>query len=331
MRTLMIATVVLFAACGTDSVSLDNYPDAVHDAFCRYLVKCGDVENVETCKKLNLGLNFRLSASATAAVDMGKTKYSGEDAQKCLDALAARSCDVTSQSNRVAPDACREIVVGTEHDGAACAQDAECISQLCDVPACNMACCTGTCTGDAAPGRAKAGESCANAVCDDASFCDDAVMMCVALKPADAFCAASFECAYGLDCLQTATCGALPGPGAACTGPCRDEGTTCSPASRTCVKVALGGAACNASADCSPLYVCDATKHCSAGPALGAACTVGQRCGVDRAFCDVPMGQAMGTCVLPKADGAPCQRNSDCDSQSCDPTTLVCGPEPVCI
>jgi hypothetical protein len=331
MRTLVIAAIVLFGACGTDAVSLDDYPDAFHDAFCRHLVKCGDVERADTCKKLNLGLDFRLSASTTAAADMGKITYSGENAQKCLDAFAARSCDVTSQSGRVLPEACREIAIGTEHDGAACAQDAECLSQVCDVPACTMACCTGTCTGDTAPGVAKAGESCANAVCDDTSFCDNAVMMCVALKPADAFCTSPRECAYGLDCLQTGVCGALPGPGDACTGPCRDEGTTCSPTSRTCVKVALGGAACTTSADCSPLYTCDATKHCSAGPALGAACTIGQRCGTDRAFCDVPAGQAMGTCVLPKANGAPCQRNSDCDSQSCDPATLVCGPEPICL
>jgi len=331
MRTLMIATIVLLAACGTNAVPLYNYSDAFHEAFCRYLTKCGDVENVDTCKELNLGFTFRLSASVADAIDIGKIGYSGENAQKCFDALAARSCDVTSQSGRVLPEACREIVLGTEHDGAACALDAECISQACDVPACNMACCTGTCTGDTAPGRAKAGESCANEVCDDTSFCDGAIMMCVALKPADAFCTSPLECAYGLDCLQTGTCGALPGPGDACTGPCRDEGTTCSPTSRTCVKVALGGAACTTSAECSPLYTCDATKHCSAGPALGAACTIGQRCGTDRAFCDVPMGQAMGTCVLPKADDAPCQRNADCDSQRCDLATLVCGPEPVCL
>ncbi|HUC08005.1 MAG TPA: hypothetical protein VMR96_07930, partial [Solirubrobacterales bacterium] len=260
----------------------------------------------------------------------GKMTYDGANAQACLDALAGRSCDVTSRASRVVPDACREILVGTQHDGEACAQDAECSSRQCNVPVCNLACCTGTCTGDLAPGRAKLGESCETARCEDTLFCDEAVMMCVGLAPVDALWASAAACAFGLDCLPTAACGALPGPGAACAGACQDEGMTCSPTTRTCVKVALDGAACVASADCSPLYTCDATRHCSAGPALGAACLVNQRCGDAFAFCDAPMGEAMGTCVLPKALGSPCRFDADCQSQSCDPTSLLCRPEPVC-
>lgn len=332
MRSLAIMIVVLCAACGTDSVSIDDYPAAVRDAGCRYLARCGAVEDLDTCRKINVGTTIHLSASDRAAVDMGKTKYDGARAQACLDALAGRSCDVTSESHRALPDACREIVAGTQHAGAACALDAECVSLSCDVPGCSMACCTGTCVGDTAPARAaKIGESCETASCDATSFCDDATLMCVALKPADAFCVSPNECAFGLDCAPTGVCAALPAPGAACTGACRDDGTTCSAASRTCVKVALAGEACTTSADCSFVYRCDATKHCSAGPALGAACTATQRCGDDRAFCDVPQGQAMGTCVLPKPDGSTCQRDGNCESGSCDQTTLMCGPEPVCI
>jgi hypothetical protein len=333
MRHLVIVTAVLLAACGADSVSLDSYPDAVRDAACRHLVKCGIVESLDTCRKVNIGINIHVSASDQAAIDMGKTRYDGENAQRCLDALASRSCDVTSESNRAIPDACREIATGTQHDGAACAQDTECISLSCNVPACDLACCTGTCAGDTAPARAaKLGESCEAASCDTRSFCDDATTTCVALKPADAFCVSPDECAFGLDCGPIGTCVALPAPGATCTGACRDEGTTCSAASRTCVKVALAGEACTASADCSPLYRCDAaTKLCSAGPAVGAPCTLAQRCGDDRAFCDVAQGQVMGTCALPKADGAACQRNASCESVFCDQATSTCKPEPVCI
>jgi hypothetical protein len=333
MRTLAIMTVVLCAACGTDSVALDDYPAAIRDAGCRYLAKCGLVEDLDTCRKINVGDSPHFSASGRAAIDMGKTRYDGEHAQSCLDALAARSCDVTSESYRVLPDACREIIAGTQHAGAACALDAECISLSCDVPGgCNMACCTGTCTGDTAPARsAKLGESCETASCDATSFCDDGIMTCVALKPADAFCVSPDECAFGLDCAPSGVCAALPAPGAACTGACRDEGTTCSATSRTCVNVALSGEACTTSSDCSAVYRCDATKHCSAGPALGAACTAAQRCGDDRAFCDVPQGQPMGTCVLPKPDGSQCQRDGNCESRSCDQATMMCGPEPVCI
>jgi hypothetical protein len=44
-----IAVVLVLAACGTDSLSIDDYPDAVRDSFCSYLVKCGEVEDHASC------------------------------------------------------------------------------------------------------------------------------------------------------------------------------------------------------------------------------------------------------------------------------------------
>ena len=337
MRKLVTVMFLVLVACGSDAVSLDGYPDAIRDARCRHLVKCGEVESVDACRKANTGelggdvaLPF-VDASVRAAVDKGMTKYDGDNVQACLDAFADRSCDVTSQSARAVPDACLKVLSGTQGDGAACALDTECRSQQCDVPDCDMACCPGTCVGDASPVRAKLGESCEVASCEANLFCDGAVLMCVALKPVDAFCALAEECAFGLDCLPSAVCGALPGPGGPCMGACRDEGTTCSPTSHTCVEVALAGEACATSADCSPVYVCDATKHCSKGLGLGAACTATEHCGDDRAFCDIPEGEAMGNCALPKANGSSCRFDSDCESANCDPGSLLCGPEPVCI
>ena len=214
MRKLVIMAIVLCAACGTDSVALDDYPVEFRDALCRYLVKCGDVENIETCRKVDIGITIGLSTSKRAAIDMGKTKYDGAAAQKCFDALAGRSCDPTIESSRVLPDACRDLAQGTLRDGAACAFDNECRSEECNVPDCDMACCTGACVGDAAPARAKLGESCEIADCEDKLYCDRDAAMCVALKPADAFCAVTAECAFGLGCLSTGTCAVLPGPGA---------------------------------------------------------------------------------------------------------------------
>jgi hypothetical protein len=330
MRHLVISLALLAACGGNDSVSLDNYPVAVRDAFCRYLTRCGDVESVETCKKVNIGLTVHVSASQQQAIDSGKAKYHGDNAAACLNAFAGRSCDVTSQSNRFAPDACLHITTGTLHANDACALDSECISLTCNVPACPNACCMGTCEGDTAPVRAKLGQSCETADCDASSFCDDVSLVCTALKTSGAFCGSPSECEYGLDCDPTGKCASLPKLGESCTGACRDEGTTCSATSRTCVKVALGGATCVTSGDCSQLYFCDASKHCSGGIALGQPCTGAQRCADDRAFCDVATGQTMGTCALPKANGMACQRNSACDSLFCDPTTLQCADEPAC-
>ncbi|TMQ03913.1 MAG: hypothetical protein E6J91_45310 [Deltaproteobacteria bacterium] len=329
MRHLAIS-LALLAACGTDSVSIDSYPVAVRDTFCRYLARCGDVESVDTCKKINIGFTVHVSESQLQAIDAGKSRYHGDNAAACLDAFASRNCDVTSQSNRFLPDACLHITTGTVHASATCALDSECISLVCDVPACPSACCMGTCAGDTAPTRAKLGQSCELANCDANSFCDDVTLVCTALKASGAFCGSSSECQYGLDCDPTGTCTSLPKLGESCSGACRDEGTTCSATSRTCVKVALGGATCTVSGDCSPLYFCDASKHCSGGLALGAPCTGAQRCADDRAFCDVPAGQTMGMCALPKANGMACQRNAACDSLFCDLTTQMCGDEPAC-
>jgi hypothetical protein len=334
MQKLAAAMFAVLTACGgssADKVAIDQYADTAHDAFCRYLARCGDVEDVDTCMKTHISRTFALTASEQAAVAMGKTRYDGAAAAACLDAAATRDCNTTSQSNRVPPEVCQQVNAGTLHDGESCGVDTECISQFCNVPPCDMACCTGTCSGDTAPGRAKLGEPCENAICSADSFCDDATLMCVALGGPGTFCTAAAQCQYGLDCDQTGACAALPGPGESCTGPCRDEGTTCSSTTGTCVKVGLAGAPCGTSVDCSPVYVCDATKHCSAGIALGQPCAANQPCADDRAFCDVPADQTTGTCAMPKANGATCQGDDNCARLYCDPLTLTCADEPICI
>ena len=334
MRIHALVAVLALGACSDDSVSFDGYADAVKDAYCRYLHKCNEVESVDACMHANIGLSIRISASEQAIVDMGKAKYNGVKAKQCVDALANRSCDLTSQSARVQPQACRDLAGGTVHDGGACADDLECISLSCNVPTCQMACCQGTCTGDTKPGDAKLGESCMTNVCVAGTHCDAQTTTCVALKPAGMACTSSTECDYELACTGTGaarTCGALPKQDEACTLQCRDVGNTCSPTSQTCVKVGFAGAECMTSAQCGVAYRCDATKHCAPGIALNAACTAVDRCEDDTAFCDIPNGMTMGTCVLPKPDGQPCTRDSNCQSRTCDPVMLMCAPEPVCI
>jgi hypothetical protein len=331
MRNLMLVTVLLLASCGSDSVAVADYADATRDAVCRWLARCGDVESLATCRKINIVSDTFLGASLLAAIEMGKLDFDSDSAQRCLDARASRSCDVTSESSRVEPEACPAAFVGLLHAGAACADGLVCISGVCDVPSCDEACCTGTCVGETAPAIAKIGESCETALCETASFCDRDTFVCAARKPQGAFCGALEECQFGLDCDQTAECRPAPGPGEACTGRCRDVGTTCSAVSHTCVKVALAGESCNDVA-CSPFYACDAaTRQCVVGPVVGAACRSGQACGDIHAFCDVATGQSTGTCTLPKADGSACQADGHCESHYCDVATGMCAPEPICI
>jgi hypothetical protein len=266
--------------------------------------------------------------------DMGKAAFESDNAQACVDGIADASCDFTSESQRSEPRECGQVVTGTFHAGERCTLDLECRSQLCDVPGCAMACCAGTCVGDTPPALAKLGQSCATTDCESSAYCNVATATCTALKPAAATCGGFFECQFGLACVgsgATGTCTALPKLGEACAGICSEYGTTCNPTSRTCVKVALGGDPCASDLDCSFLYQCDATAHCSAGVALGAACTVGDHCADERAFCDAPGGRGVGTCAVPKAAGMHCEANEHCESFSCDAASLLCVAEQVCI
>jgi hypothetical protein len=329
MRSAVIS-VALLTACGTDAISLEDYAAASRDAFCRHAQKCGDVESVDTCHKINTGRTFALDLSLAAAVSMGKITYSGENASTCFDALADRSCDVTSESGRMDPEACRQIFVGTLPAGADCALNAECISAACDAPETCPQVRMGTCQGDTPPGHANLGESCEHAFCSAGSFCDAVEMKCLALRTSGATCQQN-QCQYGLDCNQSNRCASLPQLGNSCDGPCRDEGTTCSATSQTCVKVALAGQPCTTSGDCASVYVCDRTLgRCSAGIALGAPCVAAQLCADDRASCYSPDGQAIGTCELPRANGERCGRDANCESLHCDPVALICTVPPVC-
>jgi hypothetical protein len=325
---------VLVAACGTDSVSLEEYPQEFRDAFCRNFVKCGMVKDLDTCRKLNFGIDPYLTASGKAAIDMNKSDFDAGKAQACVDAIANSSCGATGELQRALfgarlPEACSLVLAGALHNGESCGLDDECISQDCRIPQCNMACCIGTCSGDAPPVLAKVGESCAMADCVNAAYCDLAVDRCTALKPVNAACTSVFECQFDLACLGPAgarTCVTLPKVGEACQGFCQDVGATCSPASSTCVKVGLSGDACASADDCSLLYGCDGTAHCSGGLALGAACQGGDQCADALAFCDL----ASGTCALPKADGMACEDGAQCVSHTCS-AAGQCIPEPVCI
>jgi hypothetical protein len=339
MRRLVIAAIVL-TGCGPGSVTLDDYPEAARGAYCSYMAECGVVEDVETCLATNIGFDFtindldlRLSASRRAAIAMGKIRYDGESAKRCLDALGvARGCDPTAEISRVRPDECLEIFSGRLHGDEECARDDECISRQCEVADCEDACCTGVCVGDSPPVRAQLGESCEVAECDNGLFCDEDTGICVALKSQGGFCVSIAQCRFGLSCNQSGECvGNLPTLGQACSGPCRDEGTQCSASGRTCVAVGLVGAPCEMTSDCSPFYVCNAGKRCSAGAPIGDECSVSARCADAGAFCDIPAGGVMGTCAPRKLDGDICDSDNACLSGTCNTTTRECVPEPVCI
>lgn len=347
MNKLLVAWTLVFAACGGGgSLSIEEYPQELRDAYCKDLVRCGVIKDLATCQQTDLGgfeLDIRLNDSDLGVFDSGKAKFDGGKAKSCVDQVASASCDLTDEvqrglsllPQRALPEVCGQIFTGTLHAGEACTSGAECTSLRCQIQPCSDACCPGTCVGDAAPAIAKAGESCQQARCASGTFCNAANATCTALKPAGSTCASQEECDYGAACLRSGTaftCIKLPHSGETCTDFCTDFGAICDPTTKKCVNVVLGGETCRGQgfqSDCSALYSCDAGR-CNAGLALGAQCTADDHCADFRAFCDIPETADLGTCVLPKANGMSCLFDLDCESTFCDFDTFMCTDAPVC-
>lgn len=339
MHKLAVVLTLVFAACGGGaSLSLEEYPQEVRDAFCQNFVKCGVIKDLETCRKLDFGVDIQLTETFLAAVDSGKAKFNGDKAKSCVDGIADASCDVFDDTQRAGPVECSQILTGTLRAGGACTVSAECISLDCRIQDCNMACCPGTCLGDTAPVVAKLGEACQRQTtrCETGSYCDSDSGTCLAVKPLNAECTSQDACDSGLACVGTVTSGNCVKPpklGETCTSFCSDFDAVCDPTSKLCVKVVLGGEACVINAggsNCSPLYFCDGGR-CSGGTPLGATCAADNECADFRAFCDIPDNSDTGTCALPKANGGTCLFDTDCQSLACDPSTFVCVDETVCM
>jgi hypothetical protein len=325
-RACTLALIVGLTGCGGGGgggLAPEDLGEAMADAFCTRLVRCGLVASTAACEALLDVDNEEL----LAAIEAGTIDYDGVAARECLDAFAAASCDQSSESVRVEPPACAEAIRGTVADGGVCHASAECISQDCTVPDCGMACCAGTCattTPDAAIGG-----SCATASCVDGAYCD-AAMVCRALLAANATCTGNDECGYGLYCEQTGpsgVCRDAPNRGDACpTGDCADLGDRCDQATMICVALSAAGGPCGTSGGgCQFGLVCDAaTMSCASPPAIGQPCQF--QC-ADGAYCDA------GTCAAVKPDGQMCVGDDECVSDYCDPfaTPSVCAAEPICI
>jgi hypothetical protein len=337
MRTTRWVWLLVLASCG-GGLTLDEYPSAFRDAYCKYLTRCGEFPDVTTCENANIGLNIHLDPSSQAEVDQGKVSFDGSLAQDCLDAFGSQTCDTTDEDGRAFfPAKCRDITKGSVGSGGACADNAECKSQICNIPACSMACCQGTCMGDAPPALGGAGDACStSSSCAVGFFCDFTTQMCAQLEPAGATCNSTSECAYGLGCAGTGgmrTCKTLPTLGQPCPdGVCRDAGTFCNSAGQ-CAKIGLAGASCTGNlAECSSFYPCDAqAMKCTAAPGLGEPCT--NRCFDADTFCDT--SSTAPTCVKTHPDGGTCTVNSQCENDYCDTGSGAgsgsCGTAPVCI
>jgi hypothetical protein len=326
---------------GTNYVAITEIEDAYRDAACAHYANCGVFPDKETCLATNLtttGLSFGVDANIIAAFYEGSVRYNGSNVKECLDALANRSCDKTSESARVTPPACADVLKGTKASGESCLVDEECTSGNCTGESSQLACSPGVCSGDTRPTSdiRMVGESCVSiSVCETGAYCDQSTNVCTLFKTQGTTCTQNYECAYGLGCTGPAAarvCDALPGPGETCyiTSPtfvqleCRDEGTVCDTSTTMCTQVGGPGMTCNSSTDCSTYYPCNfTTSMCTRGPGLGQACSSSNQCADVGTFCDT---LDTFTCVALLGNGETCQQDLQCTSGFCDQT----GVNPIC-
>jgi hypothetical protein len=314
----------LVAACGSDSVALKDLPTEEINARCVYLVKCGLFADNQTCETFFI---VTADPSAQAAVDAKKLSYSGENAAACLSQIKSASCNSTDKTARDQPEPCKHIFGGLAKMGEACAFDTECQSANCVIPTnATGDCPQGTC-GPQIP-LAKAGESCTGVECDTGLFCNGQ-NQCQTLGQMGAACDFDTDCNFGLGCAGATTgaetCQPLPAIGSACAPrpapmlpACLEIGATCNSA-MSCVKMGLPGATCMTDTDCTFFGVCDATAlKCSNYPSRGMPCDMDHLviCD-DDSWCNIPMGQTMGTCDAPQANGAVCTQEDECASHFC--------------
>jgi len=343
-RVVWLVSVV--AACGEDvgsgpNVPILTAPSAFKDAQCEHLVRCGEFPDKTTCARYAFVSNLDLEPTPqiVAAVLAGKIAYSGASFAACVAAIASATCDRTDQDSRGVPAACNQVFRGAVTGGGACAIDAECISDVCNL-ACGSAstCCTGTCLGSTPPAPtplAPIGASCATKGCVDGSFCSSIDQLCTALRTANMPCSSASQCAYGLSCFGSMmlTCQPLPALGQPCpNGLCRDEGQHCKlPATggtAVCTADGLPGADCGFNTDCSPYYRCDTTMKCAQLPALGESCSgTGACANSESVFCD--SGTVL--CTARQPAGATCTSSQQCASNACSPATNTCVMPESCI
>ena len=318
---VILAGALAAAACGGDSISIDELPGELEAALCGRLARCNAFVSVEACRD-----SVRLQVDAIAhSIEEGRVTYDGEAAASCIDSFAGQTCDSTSASVRVTPAACDRAIRGAVADGGTCYSSQECVSSECDVPDCGMACCAGTCQPTIAD--AAIGQSCATASCVTGAFCS-AADVCTALLSAGGTCQSDNECGYGLTCNAADTCVASANRGEACVDDgCQDIGDRCDGGS--CVaKSAVGGACQMGFAglfDCQQPLVCNgASLKCEAAPTAGQACQF--FCG-GGAFCN-----DSNVCEAPRANGGACNSNSECATNFCDDNASpsVCAEVPTC-
>jgi len=321
MRRAWVWSIALVAAvvgCGPPSLSLSDWSVAHRDAACAREVRCGFYDTVETCQRQVLP---RSILGLAGAIDRGVTRFDGEAAAACVDALATQACGDDH-------DPCADVLRGVIADGDTCFLDDECASASCSASCDPATCCSGTCAPTIT--IAVIGGSCADASCAVDAYCT-ADQRCASRLPIGAVCdPQGYACATDAYCDQaTAHCRALPVSGGPCASvgsdlTCLSAGLTCNTLTSRCQPLyVFEGAGCSQGFEfCAPYLRCDlSTLRCRLHES-GDPCSSDFYCGVDQ-FCE---NQG---CSGKRSLGTVCTSARQCESGACGEAG-VCVERAIC-
>jgi hypothetical protein len=279
-------------------------------AACQRAVRCGSVAAADEhdCETAELAdITTPPPYTVDDALAAQRAHLDASAAQACVTTLQQSGCGV-SDYNAIT-SACANVVTGTVANGAGCRAQFECAAGFCAARAPG---CAGLCKA-----YVSAGFSCANAVCDDNSYCDSSSSVCVARGIANSPCSDAQPCRDGFVCRGYASGSSTPGK---------------------CGTVAKSGDACVSSAECDSGLWCDpGTSKCAVELAAGASCTASDACqsGLACIGLKLPGGTSVGNpgqckpwldvnamCDATAAEPG-CPADAQCASNSCKPTGVV--------
>lgn len=339
-----VLSALCVAACGgndssngsSGGITLEELPKKYAGAFCQLFSNCaGELFTIyrpgESCLDTYTTTFEEALATLPNAVDAGRLKYHADKVQKCLDDVAAGTCEFLSAR---APASCKAALEGTVKTGEACTLDAECAGdQYCKVGA--------SCPGACAPYEQAGGNCTSNDNCDSGLKCGDNHHCVKPSAKGEACEEGEPDCADGLLCLGQDDDAKTPGTcypiADALSGkvgdPCGLDGELCQagyaceitvfkPVSGECVKKVAAGSACKVAFPDE----CPDDQYCllDDNPLSGGTCTdrpkAGKECGTTIGGDGVCAAYARcddGGCREIAHAGESCHDNDTCYSDHC--------------
>jgi hypothetical protein len=213
--SISISIALVVAACGGGggSIPASQVATELSKATCHQLFRCCTSDELmqqalgatteDQCVAIYGGFASIGFDVIVASIAAGRIDYDGDVMRTCIDSIASASCtEFSAQRGQDSLDmssGCRDPFVGTLAAGAACSNDAECVSTYCSGDSIDL---DGHVTMGVCKPAPTAGMPCDDDECTSGAWCNAGT--CAAPKADGTACDLDDECASG-------TCSGSPG------------------------------------------------------------------------------------------------------------------------